>query len=123
MKKTIFGNPIRTSNEIENDASILERLDAELQVEESPLAATDPAEDWLDEGIPDLSSVSHHYFDLAKEFDISRYLDILADEVNYEVPARRNVSSIASTSAQPRNGVDRSIDASTVAPLPSAWAT
>jgi len=26
-----------------------------------------------------LNSVSHHHFDLANEFDISRYFDILAD--------------------------------------------
>jgi len=34
---------------------------------------------WLDDGLPCLNSVSHHHFDLANKFDISRYLDIPAD--------------------------------------------
>jgi len=34
---------------------------------------------WLDEGLPDLSGYGHQEFDLALQFDIRRYIDILAD--------------------------------------------
>ncbi|KAJ7933219.1 hypothetical protein B0H13DRAFT_2262883 [Mycena leptocephala] len=36
---------------------------------------------WLDGGLPDLRSTSNRQFDLAAEFDIRQYLDILADSV------------------------------------------
>lgn len=45
----------------------------------------DPMEDplkWLDEGLPDLSGYNKHEFDLALQFDIQRYLDVLADSVS-----------------------------------------
>ena len=104
------------------DVSISERLDPDhpAELEGSTIATTDPEEDWLDEGLPDLSSISHHYIDLTKEFDISRYLDILADEVNSEVP-HRNISSMALASGLAGNRVDKLSDASTIAPLPLAW--
>jgi len=97
-------------------------LDAELDSGPAAVATMDPEGglDWLDEGLPDLSSVSHHHFDLAKEFVISRYLDILADEVTSEGP-RRNIAPVPSAS-RPESGVDKSNDASTVTPLASVWA-
>jgi hypothetical protein len=122
MKKTIFGNPIKASNNEKN--STLGQLDAaaELDSGSAAVATMDPEDGlyWLDEGLPDLSSVSHHHFDLAKEFDISRYLNILADEVASEGP-HRNIAPVPSAS-QPGSAVDKSSDASTVAPLASAWA-
>jgi len=36
---------------------------------------------WLDDGLLDLSGFKHHYFDLAAEFDISHYIQILADSI------------------------------------------
>jgi hypothetical protein len=48
-------------------------------------APVDPEADplkWLDDGLPDLSGFEHRYFDLAAEFDISRYTQILADSVS-----------------------------------------
>jgi hypothetical protein len=48
-------------------------------------APVDPEADplkWLDDGLPDLSGFEHRYFDLAAEFDISRYIQILADSVS-----------------------------------------
>jgi hypothetical protein len=101
----------------------LDSLDAELKGS-SAVATMDPKDgsDWLDEGLPHLSSVSHHHFDLAKEFDIHRYLDVLADEVTSDAP-RRNIAPMASALPVPGSGVDKSNDASTVAPLASAWAT
>jgi hypothetical protein len=37
---------------------------------------------WLDDSLPDLSGFEHRYFDLVAEFDISRYIQILADSVS-----------------------------------------
>ena len=46
---------------------------------------SDPVEDplkWLDDGLPDLSGYNRREFDLALQFDIWRYVDILADSVS-----------------------------------------
>ena len=46
---------------------------------------SDPLEDplkWLDNGLPDLSGYNRREFDLALQFDIPRYVDILADSVS-----------------------------------------
>jgi hypothetical protein len=48
------------------------------------LAPVDPEADplrWLDDGLPDLSGFEHCYFDLVAQFDISCYIDILAESV------------------------------------------
>ncbi len=45
----------------------------------------DPVEDplnWLDDGLPDLSVYNSREFDLAMQFDIRRYVDVLADSVS-----------------------------------------
>ena len=45
----------------------------------------DPVEDplkWLDDGLPDLSGYNNREFDLAMQFDIRRYVDVLADSVS-----------------------------------------
>jgi hypothetical protein len=49
--------------------------------------------DWIGLKRAFLSSVFHHHFNL--EFDISRYLTILGDEVTNEIPMRRNNTSMA----------------------------
>ena len=46
--------------------------------------------------------VCHHHFDLVKEFDISRYLDILADKVASEGPPR-NIAPVISITACERS--------------------
>ena len=121
MKKTIFDNPIRRSNE--NNAPVLSHSQSDDVLEGSSIATTDPEGlDWLEEGLPDLSSVSHHHFNLAKEFNISRYLTILADEVNNEIPVRRNIASMSLGLGSLLGKVDKLNDVSTVAPLASAWA-
>jgi hypothetical protein len=52
-------------------------------------APIDPEADplkWLDDGLPDLSGSEYRYFDLAAQFDISRYIQILADSVSDRDP-------------------------------------
>jgi len=114
MKKTIFGaegTEIMSANKPqETDGS----------VSPSDMNVGDPdGLQWLDEELPDLSTVSHYQFDLEQEFDIKRYLDILADEVCglHPVPAAGPTSLSVSVSSK----VDRSGNASTVAPDTSAW--
>jgi len=64
-----------------------------------------------------------HHSDLTNEFDISRYLGTLVDEVATEGPQPpRNVAPVPSVS-RPRSGVDQLNDASIVVPFASAWAT
>ena len=109
MKKTIFDNLIRKSNE--NDVPIPTQTNDVL--EGSSIATTDhEGLDWLEEGLPDLSSVSHCHFNLEKEFDISCYLTILSDEVTTgnKLPMHCNNASMALGSGK----VDKLNDASTV---------
>ncbi|KAJ7712808.1 ribonuclease H-like domain-containing protein [Mycena metata] len=78
IRSTIHGQP---SDGALNDQS----------AEETPaLTPMDPANDgldWLNDGLPDLRSASNSSFDLATEFDIEKYLHILADSIGAtEVP-------------------------------------
>lgn len=41
----------------------------------------------LDDGLPDLSGYGKHDFDLALQFDIQRYIDVLADSVTTSASA------------------------------------
>jgi len=75
---------------------------------------------WLDEDLPDLRTVAHEYFDLATEFDISLYLDILADEATkgsatLTATDKGTKSSTAVLSSQ------KNQDASTMVPQDSVW--
>ena len=62
-----------------NEDSDPEMKSSEMSVPDDPVE--DPLK-WLDEGLPDLFGYSHHEFDLALQFDIERYADILADSVS-----------------------------------------
>jgi hypothetical protein len=76
---------------------------------------------WLNEELPNLSTVSHYSFDLEQEFDIRRYLDILADNASGSGPSQ--AVGPASIGSMPTSMVDKSCNASTVAPEASAWDT
>ena len=82
MKKTIFDT---TTEDL--DGSNTRPLDQDTNHEAN--SAVEDAQDciqaaadlsWLDEDLLDLRTVVHEYFDLTTEFDISLYLDVLADE-------------------------------------------
>jgi hypothetical protein len=70
----------------------------------------------LQDDLPDLSTVSHYKFDLELEFDIKWYLDILADEASGTVQFT-SISSLPASNPM----VDKTGNASTVAPEASAW--
>jgi hypothetical protein len=59
--------------------------DSSSEDEESKMGApTDPVKDpldWLDNGLPDLSGFENRFFDLTTQFEIARYVDVLADSV------------------------------------------
>jgi len=76
---------------------------------------------WLDGGLPCLTSVSHHHFDLANEFDISRYLDILADEATAEANSSLQGSKAPSAGRLSKEVSQTSCDASTVVPAAGDW--
>src|SRR6188768_3963236 len=93
MKKTIFDT---TTEDL--DGSNTRPLDQDTNHEAN--SAVEDAQDciqaaadlsWLDEDLPDLRTVAHEYFDLATEFDISLYLDVLADE------ATKGISTLTTT--------------------------
>ena len=82
----------------------------------------DPENDpmaWLDDGLPDLSGSQHAYFDLQAQFDISRYIGVLADSVS---------DSSKATSANPgqdhmaKTSLD-GVDAGILAPEEGEWTT
>jgi hypothetical protein len=72
----------QTTLSVKKDANLAsEYSDSETKSSEMS-TPDDPVEDplkWLDDGLPDLSGYSHHEFDLALQFDIHRYVDILAE--------------------------------------------
>ena len=124
MKKTIFGKNSTTSAQLPitpgNEPQV--PLATEDTVSPSDMDINNPGGlAWLDGELPNLSTVSHYQFDLEQEFDIKRYLDILADEASgprQAGPATGPASISMSTSK-----VDKSGNASTVAPEASAWDT
>ena len=69
---------------------------------------------WLNEELLNLLTASHHHFDLEQEFDIRRY-------VSQPGPVRAAGHSGIGTI--PTSTVDKSENASTVAPEASAWDT
>lgn len=79
IQATIHGQPSRGSKSTQPTASV------DSDHETTSLKHPDPVQDglnWLDEGHPDLRSSTSTHFDLAAEFDIERYLHILADRVD-----------------------------------------
>ncbi len=118
MKKTIFGSEATT---ITTQSSITPRNEPQASddsVSPSDMNVSDPdGLRWLDEELPNLSTASHYQFDLEQEFDVKRYLDILADEAN----GLRPVPATGPTSISTTSKVDKSDNASTVAPDTSAW--
>ena len=81
IQATINQSPIKShcamaaEHQSENDSCDKNEILAPVDPEADPLR-------WLDDGLPDLSGFEHHYFDLAAQFDISHYIDILADSVS-----------------------------------------
>jgi hypothetical protein len=99
----------------ESNTPILTQTDDVL--EGSSIATTDhEGSDWLEEDLPDLSSVSHHHFNL--EFNISCYLTILSAKVTNEIPMHCSNTLMALGLGK----VDKLNDMSTVAPIALAWA-
>lgn len=82
---------------------------------------TDPENDplrWLDEGLPDLSGFENRYFDLATQFDIARYVHILADSVSEPKDTEGDIE-VGRKSHQ----TQRSVEASALVPEDNEWAT
>ncbi|KAJ7877234.1 hypothetical protein B0H14DRAFT_2342429, partial [Mycena olivaceomarginata] len=97
MRATIHG----TSNVNQNT----ETTDAEVLDPQDPVK---DGLDWLNDGLPDLRTSSSSHFDLASEFDIEKYLHILADSIegdgltedrNCDRERRKNTSTVSSKAA------------------------
>ncbi|KAF8227096.1 hypothetical protein L208DRAFT_1406036 [Tricholoma matsutake] len=88
------------------------------------LTPVDPEADplrWLDDGIPDLSGFEHRYFDLAAQFDISHYIDILADSVSDGTTASNFTQSTQLSGAMKNYGKDKDSEAGDFAPEDNEW--
>jgi hypothetical protein len=90
------------------------------------LAPVDPEADplrWLDDGLPDLSGFEHRYFDLAAQFDISRYIDILADSVSDGTTAASDFTggTQLSSAVKKNYGKDKDSEAGDFAPADDEW--
>ncbi|KAJ7513225.1 ribonuclease H-like domain-containing protein [Mycena galericulata] len=79
IQATIHGKPSVATN----GAPRTERVESDQDSATSPLQHPDPVDglSWLDDGLPDLRTSSNTQFDLAAEFDIKKYLHILADSI------------------------------------------
>jgi len=81
----------------------------------------DPVDDplkWLDDGLPDLSGFENRYFDLAAQFDIARYVQILADGVSDSEPEKAT-----DTHPKPQGSSQKNVQASILVPKDSEWTT
>jgi hypothetical protein len=59
--------------------------DTEEEGESNITTQADPVQDplkWMDSGLPEISGFENRFFDLATQFEISRYIDVLADSVS-----------------------------------------
>ena len=73
MKKTIFGKEDVSDNH--HDSPPNEQSVETNEVSSSNLVVAElDGLDWLNEDLPDLSTVSYHQFDLELDFDIKRYI-------------------------------------------------
>ena len=94
--------------------------------ENEPLAPVDPEADplrWLDDGLPDLSGFEHRYFDLGAQFDISRYIDILADSVSDGTGTAPSdfTRSTQLSSVRKNHGKDKDSEAGDFTPADDEW--
>ncbi|KAG6806901.1 hypothetical protein H0H92_009651, partial [Tricholoma furcatifolium] len=85
----------RSEETSERNAEDLNDLSIPIDPEEDPLK-------WLDEPLPDLSGFEHRYFDLAAQFEITRYVQILADSIP-EATTSSNTSRNNPVSEMPGN--------------------
>ena len=84
----------------------------------------DPVEDplkWLDDGLPDLFGYNRKEFDLALQFDIQRYVEILADSVSDPRKASDSDSRLGRETAQIPHTKLKETAANTLAPADDEW--
>lgn len=116
IRKTIQQEPKTLSAKPVSDTS---NEDSDSEDKNSKLSSpADPVEDplkWLDEGLPDLSGFDNRDFDLALQFDIRRYVDILADSVSESQERTESQQKSASGS--------RDVAANVLVPAAEEWAT
>jgi hypothetical protein len=100
-----------------------EDLDSESEGKSSEMnIPSDPVEDplkWLDDGLPELFGYNHQEFDLALQFDIRRYVDILADSVSD--PRKTSENRFGRVTAQMTHTKSKETGAETLAPADDEW--
>ena len=77
---------------------------------------------WMNDSLPDLSRFEHHYFNLAAQFDISHYINILADSVSNGTTAMSDFTrSTQLLSIAKSYGKDKDSEASDFACADNEW--
>jgi hypothetical protein len=104
VKKTT--NPVGEDSESEGKNSEMN----------TPSDPEDPLK-WLDDSLPDLSGYNRQEFDLALQFDIRRYVDILADSVS---DPRKTLDSRETATQMPHTKLKETA-ANTLAPADEEW--
>ncbi|KAJ7784004.1 hypothetical protein DFH07DRAFT_727926 [Mycena maculata] len=113
---TIHGKPDTSSGSSRNNKVV------ESEPETPELQHPDPMDDglnWLNDGLPDLRSISAKEFDLASEFDIQKYLHILADSVRG--PAEKPNGAKLAREVTRDTGMGSKAAAESVAPQEDEW--
>ncbi|KAL0952949.1 hypothetical protein HGRIS_014937 [Hohenbuehelia grisea] len=98
---------------------------AESESAGSQLSAPDPEDSfklkWLDDGLPDLSHSEHGQFNLEQEFDIKRYLDILADSASPQTTTRNETAGGSTLVGGPKGGKHGGAAAASAMPDDGSW--
>jgi hypothetical protein len=110
-------------NENANPQVVSEDLDSDSEGKSSEInTPSDPVEDplkWLDDGLPELFGYNHREFDLALQFDIRRYVDILADSVSD--PRKTSDGRLGRETAEMTHTKLKETAADTLAPADEEW--
>ena len=113
----------QTSNSVKKNANLAsEDSDSDSEGKRSEMnTPDDPVEDplkWLDEGLPDLFGYNRNEFDLALQFDIQRYVDILADSVS---DPQKTSDSLSRLGRETSHSKLKGTAANTLAPADEEW--
>ncbi|KAJ7237403.1 hypothetical protein C8J57DRAFT_1568538 [Mycena rebaudengoi] len=116
IKETIHGKPNSGRKPVESEVP---------DSETSQLTHHDPVEDglsWLNDGLPDLRTSNVDRFDLAAEFDIDKYLHILADSIKGPDKAYKGVP-LNNSPTSSTGGGNSKVAADSVVPKADEWSS
>ena len=115
QKTTLSVKKDSTNIPAASEDSDLEGKSSEMNTHDDPVE--DPLK-WLDEGLPDYFGYNRNEFDLALQFDIQRYIDILADSVS---DPQKTSDSLSRLGRETSHSKLKGTAANTLAPTDEEW--